>query len=167
MQVRTANVEDVDEIIRLKALIMTTAYPFEVDLAARPDWAPRARAVITEMMADDHHAFFVVDAPDGGLAGCVSASVTLSVPGLDWGPWHASVGDMCTDEPHRGQGIGRALMAAVLDWCRTKGAHTVRVQSTPGAITVYERLGFQRRDEELFPTLRLTLGAPSPPSPRR
>ncbi|MDN5726048.1 MAG: GNAT family N-acetyltransferase [Propionibacteriales bacterium] len=157
MQVRAATPDDIDEIIRLKALIMTTSYPFAVDLASRPDWAPRAAAVITHMMADDQHAFFVVDAPAGRLAGCVSGTVTLSVPGLDWGPWHANLGDMCTDVAYRGQGIGRALMDAALDWCRSKGAHTVRVQSTPGAVEVYERLGFARRDEELFPTLRLVL----------
>ncbi len=143
---------DVAEIVRLKALIMES-YPFDVDLDSHPAWPSRAAAGIEEMLSHPDYTFFVVDAEDGRLAGCISAGITHHVPGPEWGPRHAYVADMCTDLPHRGNGLGRALMDAALAWCRDRGAQTVKLDATPSAIPVYEALGFERREDELFPTM--------------
>lgn len=155
-QVRPACVQDITELVRLKAVIMLTAYPFDVDLDEHPDWPDRAGAAIRDMMARGDHGFFVVDDPDrpGRLAGCVSASLLRYVPGPTWGPVHAYIGDMCTDTRFRGIGLGRLLMDAALEWCRTKGAQSVRLDATPDAVPVYEKLGFEGRSgDELFPTM--------------
>lgn len=174
MDVRVGTVDDIGEIVRLKALLMAESYPFDVELDAHPDWPDRAAVSIADMMASPEHRFFVVDAPDGatdddpdgvrdhlpggGLAGCISVAITLHVPGPRWGARHAYLGDMCTDAPFRGRGHGRALMAAALGWAREQGAQTARVDATPGGIALYERWGFERREgAELFPTMRRML----------
>ncbi len=157
MQVREATRTDVPEIVRLKALIMTSSYPIEVDLDGHPEWPARAAAGIQDMLDHPDYTFFVADGADGRLAGCISAGITYHVPGPEWGPRHAYVADMCTDTPHRGRGLGRVLMQAALDWCRSRGAQSARLDATPGAVVVYERLGFDRSPDDLFPAMRILL----------
>jgi ribosomal protein S18 acetylase RimI-like enzyme len=51
----------------------------------------------------------------------------------------------------RGHGLGRALLAAAVDWARTEGARTVtlRVQAAnASALRVYEGLGFRPAEGE-------------------
>ncbi|QGF23037.1 GNAT family N-acetyltransferase [Raineyella fluvialis] len=157
MQVRNATAMDVPEIVRLKALILTSSYPFDVRLDEHPDWPQRAAAGITDMLEHPDYTFFVIDEEPGRLAGCISAGITHHVPGPEWGARHAYIADMCTDEPYRGQGLGRALMQAALDWCRQHGAQSARLDATPGAVEVYRRFGFDLRADELFPAMRVLL----------
>lgn len=148
------------EIVRLKALIMTTSYPFDVRLADHPDWPERASAGIRTMIDHPDYTFLVAGPAGragGRLAGCLSVGLTYHVPGPQWGGRHAYVADMCTDEPYRGRGLGRVLMAAALDWCRDRGAQTVRLDATPSAVAFYEHLGFERGEDRLFPSMRRTL----------
>lgn len=47
----------------------------------------------------------------------------------------------------RGQGIGRALCCAVLEWCKERGATAVEIEVRAGnqiAIGMYERLGWRK-----------------------
>ncbi|SDB81888.1 Ribosomal protein S18 acetylase RimI [Raineyella antarctica] len=148
---------DVPEIVRLKALIMTSSYPIEVDLDGHPEWPDRAAAGIRDMLEHPDYTFFVSDGEDGRLAGCISAGITHHVPGPEWGPRHAYVADMCVDESRRGQGLGRALMEAALVWCRQRGAQSARLDATPGAVAIYQRLGFDRSADDLFPAMRRLL----------
>jgi ribosomal protein S18 acetylase RimI-like enzyme len=57
--------------------------------------------------------------------------------------------------------LGRALLAAAVDWARAEGARTVtlRVQSTnASALRVYEGLGFRAAaGENPIPTEELTM----------
>ena len=46
---------------------------------------------------------------------------------------------------HRGRGIGRALVAALMDWAPAHGIRRIEAHAwsnNPGAIRLYERLGF-------------------------
>lgn len=158
MHARPATPADIDEIVRLKQIIMTTAYPFEVDLDAHPDWPTRAAAAVAEMMTQAHHAFFVVDAPGSTpeqprLAGCLSAAIVRYIPGPDWGARHGYLGDMCTDIPFRGQGLGRVLMDAALAWLREQGAESVRLEATPSAVPIYAAMGFEQHEAGRFATM--------------
>lgn len=52
---------------------------------------------------------------------------------------------MCVADGWRGQGVGRALMVAAIDWARHAGAHKVELQMWPHnepARLLYERMGF-------------------------
>lgn len=149
---------DIGEIVRLKALIIASSYPAgtRTDLDAHPEWPARASAAIADMMGLEAHEFFVATTADGTVAGCIGVTLLRYVPGLSWGARHAYVSDMCTDEPYRGLGVGRLLMHAALDWARERETESVRLDATPSAIPVYERLGFERQGgDELFPTMML------------
>lgn len=55
---------------------------------------------------------------------------------------------MQTREGHRGQGLGTAVMAAMVDWGRGRGAGGFYLQvedDNPGARRLYERMGFRTR----------------------
>ncbi len=74
--------------------------------------------------------------------------------------WIAGVG---VAPPHRGAGIGEALMRAVLEEARTRGLREVSlevlVQNEP-AIRLYEKLGFAKvRELEVWTLDRLEAGA--------
>jgi RimJ/RimL family protein N-acetyltransferase len=77
---------------------------------------------------------FVVD-DDGRLAGEANAHLTGG---------RADLG-MSVASEHRGRGIGRALVTAVIAWAHANGAHKVTLQVWPhnvAARNLYERLGF-------------------------
>ena len=56
------------------------------------------------------------------------------------------IDDICVDEAARGQGVGRALYAHILDFAREAGCYNVTLNvwsCNPGAMAFYERLGLK------------------------
>jgi GNAT superfamily N-acetyltransferase len=81
---------------------------------------------------------FVADAGDGfvGLAG--------GYPEED--PAAVHLVSMWVDPAHRGRGLGRSLVQAVIDWARGRGARVVNLWATDGnepAIALYRSCGFR------------------------
>jgi N-acetylglutamate synthase-like GNAT family acetyltransferase len=52
--------------------------------------------------------------------------------------------ELAVAEDGQGGGLGRMLVAACEDWLRGEGVETVFVSSLEGAVSFYERLGYQR-----------------------
>lgn len=74
----------------------------------------------------------------------------------------AWIEDVVVDESARGQGVGEALNQAALDHASKAGAKTVDLTSRPSresANRLYKRLGFERRDTNVY---RYDLGRSSP-----
>ena len=69
---------------------------------------------------------------DGVIAGMIAL-------GLDG---DAEVEDFFVEPAFQGQGVGRLLMAKLLDACRTAGATNLMVDADPNAEAIYARLGF-------------------------
>ncbi|GAA1714672.1 hypothetical protein GCM10009765_74510 [Fodinicola feengrottensis] len=55
----------------------------------------------------------------------------------------AYVGGMYVYPSARGQGVARQLLAAVLDWSRTKGIGIAELHATSMGAPLYESVGFQ------------------------
>jgi RimJ/RimL family protein N-acetyltransferase len=119
----------------------------------------RARRSFDEELDSDTGATFLAEL-DGQVVGILGVSVCFGLADLG----------MMVLEGHRGQGIGRALLEACIDWARGAGAHKVILQVWPHnapAIALYERLGFQhegrrvrhfrRRNGELWDALEMGL----------
>jgi ribosomal protein S18 acetylase RimI-like enzyme len=65
----------------------------------------------------------------------------------------ARIEDVVVDEAARGQGIGELLTRAALRLAAADGARTVDLTSRPSRVAanrLYERLGFQRRDSQVY-----------------
>lgn len=69
--------------------------------------------------------------------------------GFPWGDvgW---IGSVLTLEAHRGQGIGQAMVEQSIDRLHAAGCDTVKLYSTPKAIALYERIGFEGEAEYLI-----------------
>jgi GNAT superfamily N-acetyltransferase len=67
----------------------------------------------------------------------------------------ARLDEVVVDESARGKGVGEALVKACLDIGRERGAEVAELQSGRGpervaAHRLYERMGFQRRETDVF-----------------
>jgi putative acetyltransferase len=118
-------------------------------------------ALDTEGLLDPAITFFSFRA-DGRLLG-IGALKCLS-------PGHAEIKSMHTDQAARGRGVGRAMLAHLLDTARSRGLSRVSLETGTTAAfaparALYESAGFVRcgpfagyqpSDDNLFMTLELS-----------
>lgn len=103
----------------------------------------------------DSAAHFGVRGEDGALIGIGSIHAENRVAGH---PPHGTPGyrvrGMAVAPEHRGQGVGRAILARLLDVAQEAEAEEVWANARVGAISIYERSGFERRSSEFdIPTI--------------
>jgi RimJ/RimL family protein N-acetyltransferase len=139
--VREATVEDAEATARVFAAVaeeglLATEPP--VDVAAR---AERFRAAIE---SEDPDTLLVLE-DDGEIVGHAGVHQTHAEGVLAFG--------MAVLPEARGHGGGRALLDAVVEYARSRGAHKVELEVWPGnarAISLYASAGFEveglRRD---------------------
>lgn len=76
------------------------------------------------------------------------------------------IGRMAVAAPHRGRGVGRAILAALIDIARARGDREVVLNAQTHAIGFYRRSGFEVTSDEFLDAgiphvaMRLTLRAP-------
>jgi len=93
------------------------------------------------------HKVFVAASTDvsKSLAGYVSASAVSGQA--------ARIGLVAVSPEERGRGLGKLLVQHALTWCRSRGAHCVRV-ATQGtnvaALRLYESCGFKAADVKVW-----------------
>lgn len=88
------------------------------------------------------HIFFAT--LDDEIVGCCALIAT--------GPDSYEVAKMAVDESHRNHGIGKAMLAHVVDAARALGARKLTLETNSklmNAIHVYESLGFRHIDPSL------------------
>lgn len=115
-----------------------STYAAEAD---RPDteWEERARLGAA---GDDRATFFAYDGDDAiGIVGGYREERRRD---------EVDLVSMWVAPSHRGRGVGRALVGAVLSWARDTGASTVSLWVTRGndpAQRLYETMGFEVTDQ--------------------
>ncbi len=67
----------------------------------------------------------------------VATATTCVLDSVAW------IGMVLVDKPSRGQGVGTRMMQRCIDYVRSCGAETVRLDATPAGQKVYEKLGFE------------------------
>jgi ribosomal protein S18 acetylase RimI-like enzyme len=85
---------------------------------------------------------------DGKIVGMISLAVVQMPTGM-----RAYLEDLVVDAAYRNRGAATALLQAAIDTAKSAGARTLDMTSRAsrtGAIRLYERLGFQRRDTNVF-----------------
>jgi RimJ/RimL family protein N-acetyltransferase len=93
------------------------------------------RAGFDRALAGDGSVLFVADA-GGEIVGAIYAALSGGI--VDLG--------MFVVDGHRGSGIGRALLEAVIEWARAAGAHKISLAAWPTnhpAQALYARYGFR------------------------
>lgn len=141
MHVRWADVGDVDELIRLRAVMYAgMGEPYEDD-----GW----RAVVAEQLKtglpDGSYFAAVVDAPDRepGLATCGFGMVwhRLAGPGDHTG-FLGYIMSMATDPRWRGRGYARAVFARLMERFTADGITRVSLHASRFGLPLYRSFGF-------------------------
>lgn len=148
MTIRHATNDDRDELRRLWEL-------WQSETVYLPPWADSSWATNESEFdrALDANALFVAE-EDGELVGFVSSWPDGRV---------ARIGDLYVAAGARRGGAGKALVEAVIENLRNRGATHLLLNANLGALAFYERLGFREESRNLVLTLeaREVGGGPS------
>ena len=143
---RRATAADAAELVRLRREMYASYGP----VAADGEWEARAREHFTERLPDGRLVAVVLDAdpaagPGGTLLACGVAWVEQHLPGPA-GPsgLRAHVASISVDPAARGTGLGRAVVAALMDWVTESGLRRVDLTATSMGLGLYEGFGFTR-----------------------
>ena len=127
--IRSATVGDAPAIAELSGQLGYPTTPEEAEHRLGP------------LMANPDQAFFVAESPKGEVLGWIHVYVTRLVEAEPF----AELGGFVVDEAHRGQGVGRALMAQAESWVRKAGVPKLRIRTQSdreGAHAFYTARGF-------------------------
>jgi GNAT superfamily N-acetyltransferase len=140
--IRKAALADLKAIQKLNLLLFEKEYE-EYDQLLDTDWtfSEEGTAYFKERIDD---GCVVVAISDDMVVGYLCGGLTRAESYRKL-PTTAELENMFVLEKHRSKGIGKMLMDAFLDWCKTKGAGIVRVKSdarNTKAIDFYKKAGF-------------------------
>ncbi|MFC7304556.1 GNAT family N-acetyltransferase [Streptomyces monticola] len=157
-RIRQAVVDDVAELVRLRALLFETlGGDFFNPASQEDDWRHNLATVLKEQVTSDSVRILVVDSEgseggeDGedreggrrGLAACGIGTIEQRLPGphLRNGRIGHVIG-VITDPAHRRRGHSRAIMQGLLDWLREREAARVDLYASAEGEPLYRALGF-------------------------
>ena len=132
--VRPARAEEVDRLIHLLGLLFTIEEDFRVD-------AGKQRNGLRLLVEDDRACVLVAEICGQVIGMCTGQLVISTAEG---GP-SVLVEDVVVAPEHRGQGVGRALMAVLTEWANNRGATRMQLladKNNPPALAFYDRLGW-------------------------
>ena len=136
---RWAGVDDVAELVRLRRVMFES-----MGIEVGGDTDASVAAVLAEGIADGSVFVAVVDGDEPGrLAACGAGMVHRRIPG----PGNPSgrfgyVQSMVTDERHRGRGLGRAVLEALMRRFAELGVVKVDLHATAMGAPLYRSIGF-------------------------
>ncbi|MEV5411569.1 GNAT family N-acetyltransferase [Thermopolyspora sp. NPDC052614] len=147
MRVRTATIDDIPELVRLREVLAARMSADANGYPAVAGWQDSYARSLRERLGAPDVAVFVIDRPEGGgLAACGMGFIYERFPGpvlLD-GRFGYVLG-MATDPEFRRRGYGRAIMEALLGWYRDNGVRRVDLHATSDGEPLYREYGFTAR----------------------
>jgi RimJ/RimL family protein N-acetyltransferase len=141
-KVRPADPSDAEALTRLAEAV--SAEPEGWLISANGEWRSVGdeRRYLKALRRYPNAAVFVAERTDGAIIGRLSLA-------RDQHPASAHVADLglMVAKDARGQGVGRALLEAAVDWARGASIRKLELHVFPWnepAIRLYERFGFER-----------------------
>jgi len=155
VQARWATPDDVDELLRLRAVMLDAMGRG----GAEERWGPIVEAQLRAGLVDGRFFAAVVDdgAVAGRLAGGGVGMVHERLAGATDDGLIGYVQSMATDPGHRRAGVARAVLALLLDGFVERGVAKVALHATAAGEALYRSAGF---GEPSHPELRWV--APDP-----
>jgi len=99
---------------------------------------PWSRDMLADELSNKHAKYYVAVTEDGRVAGYIGMHVVLD---------EGYITNVATAPEFRRQGIAKALITKVLEYCRSKGMIYITLEvreSNAGAIALYESFGFRK-----------------------
>ena len=148
-KLRMAGAADADIIIRhRRCMFREMGFRDEATLDAME---ATSSLVIKAGLKDGSYQGWLVENAAGVVAGGgVAIAGFLSNP-RDPMPCRAWIVNMYTEPEHRGRGLARAILEAMLIWCREQGFAGVSLHASDTGRCLYENLGFMPTSEMHLP----------------
>lgn len=150
--VRAATVDDVDELVRLRRVMMDA-----VGMPDEPTWRQACAGFLTATLADGTTGALVADdpgGPPGRLVACGVGRILVRLPGPRTPDGrYGHIASMVTEPAWRGRGLATAIVQGLLRWFTDRGVAKVDLHATAEGEPVYRALGFTDGD---YPELRWT-----------
>ncbi len=89
--------------------------------------------------------FFLNSDPGLCLVACASGDVIGTVTAINYEEKVSWIGMMLVSSAHRRQGVGSALLKAIIE--RLRGRGSIKLDATPAGAKVYRKLGFEEEYE--------------------
>jgi GNAT superfamily N-acetyltransferase len=101
-----------------------------------------------QMMAERRYLGWLVERNGEVVAGAgMIISQLLPRPGAIEGGAQALICNVYCEPEHRRRGLARALITAMLEWCKRERIAKVVLHASPDGRPLYERLGFVQTNE--------------------
>ena len=145
MEIRKANVNDIDRLLDLLSQVL------EIHAKLRPDLFISGTTKYSDedlkaVLNDENKPIFVAIVDD-----CVVgyAMCQIRIPTSNMYPKKIlHLDDLCVDEKYRHQGIGEALYHKVVEFAKEMGCYEITLNAWPGndaALKFYEKMGMKVR----------------------
>jgi len=145
-RIRRATVEDAPVIARHRAAMFRDMGDASVDDAARIE---RASVLYLRRMISERRFLGWLAERQGEVVagGGLVVSQLLPRPGAVDGGEQALILNVYCEPEHRRRGLARALMAAMLEWCKRERIAKVVLHASQDGRPLYESLGFVQTNE--------------------
>ena len=144
--IRQAVIDDAKVIASHRAAMFRDMGDLSGDDVARLENA--AFVYMRQMMAERRYLGWLVEREGEVVAGAgMIISQLLPRPGAIEGGAQALIANVYCEPEHRRRGLARALMAAMLDWCKCARMAKVVLHASPDGHPLYESLGFVQTNE--------------------
>jgi GNAT superfamily N-acetyltransferase len=145
--VRLATVDDVEELVRLRAR-MFELLGEPADDGDRRGWRAACATVLAEGIASATIAAAVAEAPARPrhlvASGAVSVWQRLPGPQTPHGRY-GYIASMVTEPRWQRRGLARRILETLLAWCDDNGIAKVDLHASPDGVQLYRSLGFTDR----------------------
>lgn len=101
---------------------------------------------LSKILKQNDHCVYTAEVNEQ-IVGWIHAFITYRVESDAF----VEIGGLVVDDKHRKQGIGKALVDAVIDWAKEKNMPKVRVRCNiirDDAHAFYEQIGFEKKKEQ-------------------
>jgi GNAT superfamily N-acetyltransferase len=152
-KIRRATVDDIDAVIRLRALMFSAMGVHGVDDAG---WRRAAKEWFERELGGRHTVVLLAEGPDGEVVAGAMGGLRFETPSPvnPNGVW-GLLNNVATEPHARRHGLARACVEGVLTWFRDETeASVVELFATGEGAGLYEELGFTRT---AWPAMRLRL----------
>ncbi|MEO8173889.1 MAG: GNAT family N-acetyltransferase [Sediminibacterium sp.] len=146
MQIRKAKFSDLSILLQFEQGVISAERPFDCTLGGEG-----ICYYDLELMISASHIQLLVAELDGELIGSGYARIEDAKPYLKH-TQHAYLGFMYTQPEHRGKGVNRKIIEALIEWSASKDITELRLDvyyENASAIQAYEKVGFVKHMVEM------------------
>ena len=149
IHIRRGTADDIPVILRHRLGMMTEMGVGDAEAHAR--YAGEFLPFVRQAMADGMYHQWLAETETGEAAagGAVYIVPWLGSP-ADRLQKRAYIVNVFTEPAYRRRGIARALMLAMVDWCKSEGYRSVRLHASDMGRPLYASLGFTATHEMRF-----------------